>query len=82
MYNNIIINSIITIILGLLIGVIFGYIIFKKIQYKGPDSNNIVNETHLDSNGKKFKWIPQICICPIDLSMDKLKDSNYTDLNH
>ena len=81
MYNNIAIN-IITIIIGLCIGFIFGYIIFKKYTYKGPNSNEIIKQIQIDSNGKKYKWIPEICICPIYLSMGKFADPNYKDPNH
>jgi hypothetical protein len=79
-YNNIII--IFTIIIGLSIGLIIGYLIFKKYKYKGPDSNIISKEIYTESNGKKYKLIPKICICPISYSMNKLKDKNYIDENH
>ena len=77
-----IIINIITIIIGLVIGIVFGYLLFKEYKYTGPDSNIVSQEIHSDSNDKKYKWIPKICICPINLSMDKLKDPNYIDLNH
>ena len=79
--HDILIN-IITIIIGLSIGFIFGHLIFKQYQYKGPDSNQIIKETYTDSNGNKYKWVPEICICPINLSMDKLLDPNYKVPNH
>ena len=74
--------NLITIIIGLIIGIIFGFLIFKKYNYKGPDSNIVAKKIYIDSNGKKFKWIPKVCICPINLSMDKLKDSNYIVYGH
>lgn len=75
-------SNIITIILGLVIGLIIGYIQFKKYIYKGPDSNIITQNIYSDENGNKYKWVPNICICPINLSMNKLKDPDWTDPNH
>jgi len=75
------VNFIVT-IFGLVIGLIFGYLIFNKNTYVGPDSNQIVNKIYTDSNGKKYKYIPKICVCPINLSMDKLKNKEYKDPNH
>ncbi len=77
-----IIISIITIIIGLTIGIIFGFLLFNKYIYRGPDSNIVSKEIYIDNNGKKYKWVPSICICPVNLSMDKLKDPNYIDPNH
>ena len=74
--------NIIIIIFGLIIGLIFGYLIFNFNTYIGPDSNQIVSNIYTESDGKKYKWIPKICICPINLSMDKLKNSTYKDPNH
>lgn len=79
--ENIIIN-LLTLIIGLSVGLILGYYMFKKINYKGPDSNIVVNEIYAESDGKKYKWIPKVCICPISYSMNKLKDPNYIDLEH
>ena len=77
-----IIINIITIIIGFIIGIIFGFFLFKEYIYKGLDSNIVVHQTHIDMDGKKYKWVPQICICPINLSMGKLSDPNYIDPNH
>jgi len=74
--------NIIVIIGGLVIGLIFGYLLFNSNIYIGPNSNEIVSNIYTDSKGKKFKWIPKICICPINLSMDKLKNIEYKDSNH
>lgn len=79
--NNILI-IIITIIIGITVGTLFGYLLFKEYKYKGPDSNIIVTKIYEDNNGRKYKWIPKICICPIDLSMNKLKNINYKDNEH
>jgi hypothetical protein len=83
-YDNTIFTliNLLTLIVGLVIGLILGYLVFKKISYKGPDSNIIVNEIYTESNGKKYKWVPKVCICPISYSMDKLKDPNYVDSEH
>lgn len=67
MYQTI--NYIINIILGLMIGIIIGYILNKKIKYIGPDSNDIVKEIHIDESGKKYKWMPKVCICPTSYYM-------------
>ena len=72
-----IIMNIMTIIIGLVIGIVFGFLLFKHNIYKGPNSNVVSKEIHIDSDGKKFRWIPKICICPINLSMEQLKNSNY-----
>jgi hypothetical protein len=74
--------NLMTIIIGLVIGIVFGFLIFKQYIYKGPDSNIVSKELYTDSNGKKFKWIPKVCICPINLSMDKLKNPNYVVPGH
>ena len=76
MYLNILIN-IMTIIIGLIFGIIVGFILFKEYIYKGPNSDKVSKEIYTDSNGKKFKWIPKICICPVNLSMGQLKNKNY-----
>lgn len=76
------INYIITIILGIIIGIIIGYYCFKTYIYKGPDSNIISKEIYEESDGKKYKWVPKVCICPLNYSMIKLKDPNFIDPNH
>jgi len=74
--------KIITIVVGFVIGIIFGFLLFKEYIFKGPDSNIVVHEIYTDLNGKKYKWTPAVCICPINLSMGKLKDPYYIDSNH
>jgi len=81
--NNLeILINILLIILGLTIGLIIGYYLFKRYQYKGPDSNLVCKEIYTDNNGRKYKWVPKVCVCPISYSMDKLKDPNYVVPNH
>lgn len=77
-----IIFNILLIVLGLIIGMIIGNYCFKVYIHKGPDSNIVVKEIHIDENGNKFKWVPKVCICPISYSMDKLSDPNFNDSNH
>ena len=72
-----IIMNIITVIIGLVLGIVFGFLLFKQYIYKGPNSNIVSLETNIDSNGKKYRWMPKVCICPINLSMNKLKNQNY-----
>lgn len=81
--NNLqfIINVLVAIV-GLITGLIIGYYLFKRYQYKGPDSNIVCKEIYTDNDGHKYKWIPKVCVCPISYSMNKLKDSNYIDPNH
>lgn len=74
--------NLITITIGLVIGLIFGFILFKQYIYKGPDSNIVSKEIFVDKNSKKFKWIPKICICPINLSMGELKKKNFVYPGH
>lgn len=69
---------IIIIIIGLCVGLIIGIFLFKRVKYKGPDSNEIKKKIYEDENGK-YKWIPKVCICPISHSLFKLKDENYID---
>lgn len=66
-----------TFIVGILIGSIIGYFIFREIKYIGPDSNEIVKQTYLDSEGRKYKYKPKITVCPIKYSMGKLHDPNF-----
>jgi hypothetical protein len=80
--NNMeILTNVFVVILGLSIGLMIGYYLFT-IQYKGPDSNLVCKEIYVDSDGRKYKWVPKVCVCPISYSMDKLKDPNYIDPNH
>ena len=39
-----------------------GYLIFKKVEYHGLNSNDVVKEINVDENGKKYKWLPQVCM--------------------
>lgn len=71
-----------TLILGLVLGMVLGYFMFKGYIYKGPDSNVVINQIHTEPDGKKYKWVPKVCICPITYSMDKLKNPNYIDPEH
>ncbi len=61
---KIIIEIFISVILGVVIGMFIGYMMFKKVLYKGPDSNDVRKEVKLDDNGK-YKWEPMITLCPI-----------------
>ena len=56
-------DYIMSIFVGILVGIILGYIFFKKIEYHGLDSNDVVKEIHIDNNGRKYKWKPEICLC-------------------
>lgn len=81
--NNLeILINILVIILGLTIGLIVGYFLFRRYQYKGPDSNLVCKEIYTDGDGRKYKWVPKVCVCPISYSMNKLKDPKYIDPNH
>lgn len=64
-------------IFGIIIGSIIGYYIFKEIKYIGPDSNEIVKQIYTDDNGRKYKYIPRVTICPINYSMNKLHNPNF-----
>lgn len=82
MLINTILFTILFILIGSIIGLIIGYFIFFKTIYKGPDSNVIIKQIYVDSNNKQFKYIPQVCICPLHLSTEKLKNINYVHPNH
>lgn len=64
------------IVIGIAIGMLIGYYIFKDIKYIGPDSNKIVKQIYKDKDGK-FKFRPQITICPANYSMNKLHDKTF-----
>ena len=74
--ENIFVN-IFTIIIGLIIGIISGFFLFKKNIYKGLNADSVTKKIFNDLDGKKFKWTPEICICPTYLSMNKLKNKDY-----
>lgn len=85
MYKYINIDNIvfiITIIIGLIFGVIIGYIFFMDIKYIGPNSNEIVKKIYYDNDGKKYKLIPKISICPVNYSMNKLLNSNFKEIHY
>jgi hypothetical protein len=77
-----IIFNILIIILGITIGITIGNYWFKVHIYKGPDSNIVAREIHKDEMGRKFKWVPKVCVCPISHSMNKLYDPDYVEPNH
>ena len=72
-----IIVNIITVVIGLVLGIVFGFLLFKQYIYKGPNSNIVSKEINTDVNGRKFRWIPKICICPVNISMSELKNPNF-----
>jgi ABC-type lipoprotein release transport system permease subunit len=72
-----VITIIITITIGIIIGSVIGYILFKNIKYIGPDSNKIVKKIYYDSDGKKYKLIPKICVCPMNYSMRLLHNPTF-----
>ena len=77
--NNIV-DYTISILLGLIIGIIIGYFVFPNSIYVGPDSNDIKKEI-FEENGIKFKWMPEICICPISYSMNILNNPDLIKKN-
>ena len=76
------ISNIIISIFGLIIGFILGYFIFNNNIYIGPNSNEIKKEIYEDEDGKKYKWETVLCICPLEYSMNKLKDPNFKDIHY
>ena len=72
--DNYWLECLVTIIIGCVVGILFGYILIPTNSYIGPDSNEVRIQIITDDNGKKYKWEPQICICPINYSMTILKD--------
>jgi hypothetical protein len=74
-----VIYTLMTIIIGVILGSIIGYFIFKDIKYIGPDSNEIVKKIYTDTDGKKYKYVPKISICPLNYSMNKLHNPNFKD---
>lgn len=77
--NTKIIYYIITVLVGLIIGVMIGLYFFKKDINRGPNSNKIKEMIYEEKDGKKYKWIPKITICPISHSMFLLKNKDFID---
>ncbi|AYV80146.1 MAG: hypothetical protein Gaeavirus12_13 [Gaeavirus sp.] len=75
--DNEYISTTIIIIIGITIGIIIGYYIFREIKYIGPDSNIISKKIYTDANGKQYKLVPKITVCPISYSMNKLHDPTF-----
>lgn len=59
-------NYIISIILGIITSYILSIILFKKHILHGPNSSTIVKQT-FEKNGKCYKLIPVIKICPLSI---------------
>ena len=58
-----IIINIITVIIGLILGIVFGFLLFKQYIYKGPNSNIISKEIHIDSRlGKHCRNMDETAI--------------------
>jgi hypothetical protein len=60
-------------IISFIIGFIIGFIIYKnlkKCKYHGPNSKDIIGKIY-KKNGKCYKFIPVVSICPISISMKK-----------
>ncbi len=54
----------------IIVGFILGYIlctlyINKNLNYHGPNSNTIQKYIYQDKNDKYYKFIPEVCICPL-----------------
>jgi hypothetical protein len=57
--------SISDVTIGILFGIIFGFILFYMIAKKhGPNSNEF-RQRVFKKDGKCFKFVPKIHICPI-----------------
>ena len=57
-------------------GILFGYLIIKyiypRLQFQGPDSNEIRKDIYFDlSNQTCFQFLPQPYICPLSLLKQK-----------
>ncbi len=58
-------NSI-SIISGFILGYIICNLYIKKcINYHGPNSNIIQKYIYLSKDNKYYKFIPEVCICPL-----------------
>ncbi len=68
----------ISIMIGVVIGMFIGYMMFKKVLYKGPDSNEVIKEIKVDDKGK-YKWEPMITLCPLGtVHVDLESETNET----
>ena len=70
-------NNLISCFVGILVGAMVGIILFyiydkSRIIYHGPNSKNIIIKIY-KKNGKCYRLIPSIVICPSYLSMNKFK---------
>ena len=56
-------------ILNILIGIVIGYsigkLVFNSITYIGPNSKDIVKNIYKDENGRCYKLVPKVYVCPI-----------------
>jgi hypothetical protein len=60
-------NISVSILLGILVGYILYYFISpSSIIYKGPNSN-IIKHQIFKYNGKSYRLVPKIYLCPIDI---------------
>lgn len=50
-------------ILGIIVGIYFGR--KNMIEYHGPNSNDVKKWVYKDRDGNYYKFMPEICICPI-----------------
>ena len=58
-------HKLITIILGYLMGYLTYLHLIKKNIYHGPNSKIIQQNIYKSDDGNYYKFIPQVCICPL-----------------
>lgn len=58
-------STIITMALGAIIGLVLGrYLLFKKILYKGPNSNDVRKNVYKVSDDEYVRFDIEMCVCP------------------
>ncbi len=68
----------ILLLLGLFIGFSIGILVlsFKRVAYKGPNSNKIKKQIFTDADGTAFRLIPETYICPPSINIHDMEHSS------
>ena len=76
-YNNNLESNymILFVIIAFIIGGILGYIFKRRRAFHGPNSN-VVKTKVFEEDGKYYKFVPKIYICPTSIAKKKRK-SDY-----
>lgn len=68
------INNCLNIIVGFICGILLFLLFFRKTDRHGPNAAKMSQEV-LTYKNKKYKLIPKVYICPINISMKNNKQN-------